>query len=476
MVFSSNVFLFAYLPIVLLLYYISPRKLRNPILLITSLVFYGWGEPVYMLLMIATILLDYICGLLIHHFRQQPMAQKTVLIVGVVLNLASLGFFKYAGFFAQQFNAIGFLPDIPVPEVTLPIGISFYVFQSMSYIIDVYREDAPVQKDPVSFGTYVTLFPQLIAGPIVRYADVAQQLQHRRENVSDFASGVMLFMVGMSKKMLLANPMGNLCTLMMADSGTLSAWVGAVAFSLQLYFDFSGYSDMARGLGRMLGFEFLPNFDYPYISRSVTEFWRRWHISLSTWFKEYVYIPLGGNRVKKLRWLFNTLVVWFLTGMWHGASWNFILWGLLYAVCLLIEKFIPAIGKLPSVLRRFYTLFVVCIGFVLFNADSANVNQLSTFNPLNAAWNDLRCMFGFGGLPFVNATTLYYLRSYLVVLVVAIIGATPLMKNTANRLSDSKRFGTATAVLAFVLMAALLLICTAYMVDGSFSPFLYFRF
>ena len=261
MIFSSNVFLFAYLPLVLFLYYISPRKWRNPVLLLTSLVFYGWGEPIYLFLMMATIAVDYGCGLLIHKYRQQPKAQKTVLIAGIALNLLSLGFFKYAGFFAQQFNAIGFLPDISVPKVSLPIGISFYVFQSMSYIIDVYRQDAPVQKNPLSFGTYVTLFPQLIAGPIVRYADVAQQLNHRRENVSDFASGVNLFIAGLGKKMLLANPMANLCQLVITQNGTAAAWAGIAAYTLQIYFDFSGYSDMARGLGRMLGFEFLPNFN-----------------------------------------------------------------------------------------------------------------------------------------------------------------------------------------------------------------------
>lgn len=444
----------------LLLYYISPRKLRNPILLITSLVFYGWGEPVYMLLMIATILLDYICGLLIHHFRQQPMAQKTVLIVGVVLNLASLGFFKYAGFFAQQFNAIGFLPDIPVPEVTLPIGISFYVFQSMSYIIDVYREDAPVQKDPVSFGTYVTLFPQLIAGPIVRYADVAQQLQHRRENVSDFASGVMLFMVGMSKKMLLANPMGNLCTMMMADSGTLSAWVGAVAFSLQLYFDFSGYSDMARGLGRMLGFEFLPNFDYPYISRSVTEFWRRWHISLSTWFKEYVYIPLGGNRKGVARQILNIAIVWALTGFWHGASWNFLLWGVYYAVLLIFEKtfWLKLLQKLPRFVGHIYTVFVFVMGWVLFYF--TDFGQLGGFLPrlfLPAATgqSQLRMILGF--LPLMS---------------VAVFASTPAMKCLYEKCA--RRTWARIGVLAAA--AAAMILCVAALASQSYNPFIYFRF
>jgi alginate O-acetyltransferase complex protein AlgI len=460
LVFSSNVFLFAYLPIVLALYYILPKKLRNPVLLITSLIFYGWGEPIYLLLMITTILLDYICGLLIHRFAEQAGARKAVLIVGVALNLLSLGFFKYAGFFAEQFNAIGFLPDIPVPEVTLPIGISFYVFQSMSYIIDVYRNDAPVQKDPVGFGTYVTLFPQLIAGPIVRYADVAQQLQHRRENLPDFASGVMLFMVGLSKKMLLANPMGNLCTEMMADSGTLSAWVGAIAFTLQLYFDFSGYSDMARGLGRMLGFEFLPNFDYPYISRSVTEFWRRWHISLSTWFKEYVYIPLGGNRKGMARQILNISIVWALTGFWHGASWNFLLWGLYYAVLLIFEKtfWLKLLQKLPRFVGHIYTVFVFVMGWVLF--------YFTDFGQLGAFLVRL-----FAGVPTQRFTGNLIL-GFLPLTAVAIFASTPAMKRLQEKYAEKPlvRYGCIAAA------AAAMILCVAALASQSYNPFIYFRF
>ena len=297
MLFSSNVFLFAFLPVVLLLYFVCPRRLRNPVLLLWSLVFYGWGEPVYLFLMIATILLNYGFGLWIHKKQAAGEKAKLPLVLGVVANLVILGFFKYAGFFVQQLQAVvPFLSGVKAPEISLPIGISFYVFQSMSYVIDVYRNDAPVQKNPLTFGTYVTLFPQLIAGPIVRYKDVAEQMETRRENVHDFASGVQLFVLGLGKKVLLANPMGNLWNLLQAEGGTLTAWVGILAYSLQIYFDFSGYSDMARGLGRMFGFEFLENFNYPYISASITEFWRRWHISLSTWFREYVYIPLGGNR------------------------------------------------------------------------------------------------------------------------------------------------------------------------------------
>ena len=460
MVFSSNVFLFAYLPIVLLLYYILPKKLRNPILLLTSLVFYGWGEPIYLLLMIATILLDYVCGLLVHRFREQPKAKKAVLIVGVVLNLASLVFFKYAGFLAQQYNTISFLPDISVPEVTLPIGISFYVFQSMSYIIDVYRDDAPVQKDPISFGTYVTLFPQLIAGPIVRYADVAEQLQTRRENMKDFSSGVMLFMVGLAKKMLLANPMGNLCTQMVTDSGTLSAWVAAVAFSLQLYFDFSGYSDMARGLGRMMGFEFLPNFDYPYISRSVTEFWRRWHISLSTWFKEYVYIPLGGNRKGMARQIINIAIVWALTGFWHGASWNFLLWGVYYATLLVFEKtvWLKLLNKLPKFVGHIYTIFAFVMGWVLFYF--TDFGQLGAFLPrlfLPTATSQASCQL---------------ILAFLPLLLVTIFASTPAMAKLQAKYAEKPAMRIGCIAAAAVAM----ILCVAALASQSYNPFIYFRF
>ena len=460
MVFSSNVFLFAYLPIVLLLYYICPRVLRNPVLLLTSLVFYGWGEPVYVLLMVATILLDYVCGLLIGAFQNRPAAKKTVLIVGVVLNLLSLGFFKYAGFFATQYNAIGFLPDIPVPEVSLPIGISFYVFQSMSYIIDVYRDDAPLQKNPMTFGTYVTLFPQLIAGPIVRYADVAQQLQQRRENVSDFASGVMLFMVGLGKKMLLANPMANLCEQIIGQNGTLAAWAGLAAYTLQIYFDFSGYSDMARGLGRMLGFEFLPNFHYPYISRSVTEFWRRWHISLSTWFKEYVYIPLGGNRKGMARQIINIAIVWALTGFWHGASWNFLLWGLYYAILLVFEKTIglKLLQKLPRFLSHIYTTLAFMMGWALFY------------------FTDMGQLGSFLGRLFRPAATdgklCNLILAFLPLMAVAIFAATPAIQRLHERYREKAlvRYG------CIVAAALVMLLCVAALASQSYNPFIYFRF
>ena len=458
MIFSSNVFLFAYLPIVLLLYYLSPRKFRNPVLLLVSLIFYGWGEPIYLFLMMATIALDYTCGLLIARVPH-PKGKKAVMIVGVVLNLLSLGFFKYAGFFAQQWNLLP-LPDISVPAVTLPIGISFYVFQSMSYIIDVYRNDAPVQKNPLSFGTYVTLFPQLIAGPIVRYADVAQQIDHRRENVSDFSSGVMLFMVGLGKKVLLANPMGSLCEQIMGQNGTAAAWMGILAYTLQIYFDFSGYSDMARGLGRMLGFEFLPNFNYPYISRTVTEFWRRWHISLSTWFKEYVYIPLGGNRKGLVRQILNIAIVWALTGFWHGASWNFLLWGIYYAILLILEKsfLLKLLDKLPRFVGHIYTIFAFMMGWVLFY------------------FTDMGQLGGFVGRLFTlsstSAETLHLMAAFLPLMAVAIFASTPVSRNVWEKYRDRGLVRWGCIVAAAVCM----LLCVAALASQSYNPFIYFRF
>ncbi len=458
MIFSSNVFLFAYLPMVLALYYACPRRLRNGVLLAVSLVFYGWGEPVYLLLMMATILLDYLCGLLIGRLR--PTGAKAALIAGIILNLASLGFFKYAGFIAFQWNAVPFLPDISVPDIALPIGISFYVFQSMSYLIDVYRQEAPVQRDPVCFGTYVTLFPQLIAGPIVRYTDVARQLEERKENLPDFASGVLLFLAGLGKKVLLANPMGSLWNELSVQGGTVAAWVGIAAYTLQIYFDFSGYSDMARGLGRMLGFEFLPNFNYPYISRSVTEFWRRWHISLSTWFKEYVYIPLGGNRRGLARQILNLAIVWALTGLWHGASWNFLLWGLYYALLLILEKafLLKVLEKLPRPLRHLYTVVIFTLGWALFYFE--DLNALGTFfvrlfTPTGTA-----------------VQVIHLILSFLPLMAVAVFAATPCMRDLLQKHENRApvRWGRILAA------AAVMALCVASLASQSYNPFIYFRF
>lgn len=461
MLFSSNVFLFAYLPIVLMVYYICPRWLRNPVLLVVSLFFYGWGEPVYLFLMIGTILLNYVCGAWIAARRSHGKHALPVLVFGVVSNLLILGYFKYAVFLMEQLQMlIPALKAVEIPEITLPIGISFYVFQSMSYVIDVYRDDAPVQENVLTFGTYVTLFPQLIAGPIVRYKDVAQQMESRNENMSDFASGVLLFVAGLAKKVLLANPMGNLWNLLQVQEGTLAAWVGIMAYSLQIYFDFSGYSDMARGLGRMVGFEFLENFNYPYISASITEFWRRWHISLSTWFKEYVYIPLGGNRHGITRQIVNILIVWLLTGLWHGASWNFVLWGLYYAVLLILEKtfLLKVLKKIPALLRHLYAVTAVMLGWALF-----------FFEDISALWAFLGKLFVPAAVSGEGANLIL---GYLPLLLAAILASTPLAKDLLSRKEDCGivRYGKIAAA------AAALILCVAALASQSYNPFIYFRF
>ena len=461
MLFSSNVFLYFYIPIVLLLYYVLPRKARNPVLFAVSLFFYGWGEPVYMLLMVATIGLNFVCGALIEKKKSAGESAKKVLVVGVALNLLILGFFKYTGFLVDSLKSVlPFMAGIKTPQISLPIGISFYVFQSMSYIIDVYRDDAPVQKNPVTFGTYVTLFPQLIAGPIVRYADVAKQLQERRENLSDFASGVRLFIVGLSKKVLLANQMGALWESLQASEGSLAAWVGIAAYALQLYFDFSGYSDMAIGLGRMFGFEFLINFNYPYIAKSITDFWRRWHISLSTWFREYVYIPLGGNRKGLKRQILNLLIVWGLTGFWHGASWNFLLWGLYYGILLILEKtfLLKVLEKTPAVLRHIYSMVAVLLGWALFY-----------FEDMGALGAFFLRLFSFSA---TDGVAINRILGYLPLFAVAAVAATPFGKNLYLKWKDKSWSEYALLGGAAVLM----LLCVAVLVSQSYNPFIYFRF
>lgn len=460
MLFSSNVFLFIFLPIVLLLYYIVPRPFKNPVLLLFSLFFYGWGEPAYLVLMIATIVIDYFFGLFIHSKQKNNKSAKGILIIGVITNLLILGFFKYTGFFVEQLKNISVFSNIEVPEITLPIGISFYVFQSMSYLIDVYRNDAPIQKDPIKLGTYVTLFPQLIAGPIVRYGDVAKQLVSRKENISDFSSGVTLFIIGLSKKVILANPMGNLWNLLQQEKGTIVAWIGILAYTLQIYFDFSGYSDMARGLGRMFGFEFFENFNYPYISKSITEFWRRWHISLSTWFKEYVYIPLGGNRKGLPKQIINIIIVWSLTGLWHGASWNFVLWGMFYGIILIIEKvfFLKVLKKIPSFFGHIYSIFIVMLGWVLFY-----------FEDLTSLKNFAIKLFT-AETSSVNGNVV--VLSYLPMLIIGAIAATPLFKNLFAKKQDSVvvRYGK------LVICIILFMLCVASLANQSYNPFIYFRF
>ena len=461
MLFSSIPFLFYFLPVVLAIYFLVPRQMKNGVLLLFSLVFYGWGEPKYVFLMIATIALFYGCGLAIGKCVTQKW-KKFWLTVSVVVSLGLLAVFKYADFFLGSVNGLTGA-SLPLLRLALPIGISFYTFQCLSYTIDVYRGNAAVQKNIISFGAYVSLFPQLIAGPIVRYVDVARELDSRQHSWNDFALGMRRFLMGLAKKILIANQLGELTNIFRAsgEKSVLFYWVYAIAFALHIYFDFSGYSDMAIGLGRIFGFRFIENFNYPYMSRSISEFWRRWHMSLGSWFRDYVYIPLGGNRVSKGRWVFNILVVWMLTGLWHGAAWNFVLWGLLYAVFLLLEKWLPGLQKMPDILRRGYVLLVVVLGFVLFNA--ADLSQ---------ALSDVGGMFGFGGVPLVTAQTLYYLQSYAIVLVLALVGATPVVKNVALRF-ENKPVG---ALLETVALVLLLLLCTAYLVDGSFNPFLYFRF
>ncbi len=461
MLFSSIPFLYYFLPTVLILYFLAPRKLKNAVLLLSSLVFYGWGEPKLLALMVFTIGLFYLCGLAIGR-AGEPRRKKFWLTVSVVISIGLLGLFKYADFFISSVNAVTGL-SLPLLRLALPVGISFYTFQCLSYTIDVYRGHVPPQNNPVSFGAYVALFPQLIAGPIVRYVDVARELENRKTSWEDVSDGLRRFLIGMSKKVILADNFALLIKLFResGEPSVLFCWMYAVAFLLNIYFDFSGYSDMAIGLGRILGFHFIENFDYPYLSKSVTEFWRRWHMSLGSWFRDYVYIPLGGNRVSRRRWVFNILVVWMLTGAWHGAAWNFVLWGLLFAVLLLLEKWVPALQKLPNALRHGYVLLVVTLSFVLFNADS-----------MTQAGSDFAALFGFAGLPLVTVETLYYLRSYALLFLMATVGATPV----PAKLARAHIRGTFARIAEPLFLTLLLLLCTAYLVDGSFSPFLYFRF
>ena len=459
MVFSSIPFLYYFLPAVLAVYFLTPRKGKNAVLLLASLIFYGWGELRLLPLMAFTILLCYVCGLGIERSRKR---KKRWLLASIVISVGLLGVFKYADFFIGSLNTVTGL-KIPLLHLALPVGISFYTFQCLSYTIDVYRGSVPAQKNLINFGAYVALFPQLIAGPIVRYADIARELEHREHSWDNAAAGLRRFLVGLGKKVILADNFALLIRLFRqsGEKSVLFYWMYAVAFALNIYFDFSGYSDMAIGLGRVLGFHFVENFNYPYLSGSVTEFWRRWHISLGSWFRDYVYIPMGGSRVSRWRWVLNILTVWMLTGLWHGAAWNFVLWGLLFAALLLAEKWIPVLQRLPGVLRHGYVLLAVVLSFVLFNADS-----------LAQAGQDFAGLFGFGSLSLTSAETLYYLKSYAVLFVLGILGSTPVVKNAARRIDGTK----AGVVLEAAAMLALLIVCTAYLVDGSFSPFLYFRF
>jgi alginate O-acetyltransferase complex protein AlgI len=470
MLFSSVPFLYYFLPAVILLYFAVPFKFKNLVLLAASLFFYFYGEPIYVLLMVVSTLSAYLHGLLIHKFKDTKWS-KVFMISSVVVGLAALLFFKYTDFFIGIVNGVSGA-NIGLLKIALPIGISFYTFQTISYTIDVYRGDAQVQRNFVHLATYVALFPQLIAGPIVRYTTVEEDLSTRTHSLEKFSAGAFRFTVGLAKKVLIADSLGTLCNSgqifrLAEDKSVVFYWIYAIAYCLQIYYDFSGYSDMAIGLGKMFGFRFLENFNYPFISKSVSEFWRRWHMSLGTWFRDYVYIPLGGNKVPKWKWFRNVLVVWFLTGFWHGADWTFIIWGLYFALFLLLEKFFIAkwLQKMPSFVAHIYVFFVMIISFVIFNG-----------NGVAGSLSDLGGMFGALGIPFVNATTLYYLRSYAPLLIVAAVGSTPVVKNLAIKLRDSKRFGKLANAFEPIIMVALLLAVTAYLVDSSASFFLYFRF
>ena len=463
MLFSGIPFLFYFLPCVLLVYFIVPQKGRNAVLLAASLFFYGWGEPKFLLFMVFSIVQGYVFARLIGRGRRK----KLFLTLSLVLSFALLGYCKYADFFIENFNAVTGL-SLPLLKIALPIGISFYTFQIASYEIDVYRGDVAAQHNFIDFAAYVAMFPQLIAGPIVRYRDIAPQLKERTHSLEAAASGASRFAVGLGKKVLVANVLAQLVSAYKAsaEQTALYAWLYAIAFTLQIYFDFSGYSDMAIGLGRIFGFSFPENFRYPYIAKSITEFWRRWHMSLSTWFRDYLYIPLGGSRCSRIRHIFNILVVWMATGFWHGAAWNFVFWGLFYAVLLMAEKFflLPALKK-GRVLPHVYVLLAVTLGFVLFDAAS-----------LKDALHQLGTLFGAGTASGLGTEALYMLRSYGVVLALAALGATPLPAMLWKKVQEAKSLAPVLTVAEPLCTFALLALCTAFLVDGSFNPFLYFRF
>lgn len=466
MLFSSIPFLYYFLPSVFVCYFAVPKKFKNAVLLLFSFVFYGCGEPRYLILMAASILVGYIGGLLIQRAKSMSLKKLAMFLSGAVL-VGFLAYFKYADFFVSSFGSLTGI-SVPVLSVALPIGISFYTFQILSYVVDVYRGTL-AQKNIINFAAYVSMFPQLIAGPIVRYTDVESELQNRTHSLEKVYCGIRRFSVGLSKKVLLANQLAELCDVFRAseEKSVLFYWMYAVCFTLFIYFDFSGYSDMAIGLGKIMGFEFPENFNYPYISGSVTEFWRRWHMTLGTWFRDYVYIPLGGNRVRFARWIFNIAAVWALTGLWHGAAWNFVIWGVLYAVLLVMEKLFLSdfLKKMPRFVSHIYALFAVIMGFVIFNADS-----------MGMALGDIRCMLGFGGLPAVNADTLYNLKSFALVIIFGTVLSTPVLMSA---LKSARKNAVMNKILIFAEPIAVIsgiVLSTAYLVDGSFNPFLYFRF
>ena len=463
MLFTSISFLYYFLPTIIILYFITPKKYRNYILLIFSIIFYMYGEPKYVILMLVEILVAYFGALLIDKYKS-----KEIFLITIIIHIGLLCVFKYTDLFIGTINSI-FKTNISFLNIALPIGISFYTFQILSYVIDVYRGKVKVQKNILKLATYVSLFPQLIAGPIVRYETICDELDNRDETIEKFSLGVRRFIIGLAKKVLIANMLGELCTKfsLVDERSVLFYWIFAISYMLQVYFDFSAYSDMAIGLGKMFGFTFLENFNYPFISKSITEFWRRWHISLSSWFKDYVYIPLGGSRKGTLKLVRNILIVWFLTGIWHGAAYNFILWGLFIGVFLVIEKLWLSkyISKLPKFLRNIYVLFIIMISFIMFNAGS-----------INEAFFNIKGLFGLNKEVFINNYTIYYLKSYLIVLIIAIFGATPLFKNIIEKLRKNKTINNLINILEPIFLVILLLLVTAYIIDSSYNPFLYFRF
>ena len=467
MLFSSITFLYCFLPLVLGIYFLVPEKFKNMVLLISSLFFYGWGEPKFLLLMMITIVFGYMMGILTEKY---PEKKKIYLSMAVIFDLGALVFFKYADFFIDSVNSVTGL-SLALIRIALPIGISFYTFQILSYNIDIYRGEVPAQKNLIQLATYISMFPQLIAGPVVRYKDISDQLNNRKDSVNKIALGIRRFVLGLAKKVLIANSFGELCTIFReaGDKSVLFYWMYAFAFALQIYYDFSGYSDMAIGLGKIFGFDFMENFNYPYISKSITEFWKRWHISLGTWFRDYVYIPLGGSRVGTIRRFVNIFIVWMLTGLWHGAAWNFVIWGVYFAVLLIIEKlFLLKYLEKYGMFSHLYVLCMVVISFVIFNGDN-----------LRQVWIDIGGMFGIGqmgnGLPLVSAEAVYYLRSFAVLFVIAMIGATPVPKMVCKKVLNFKS-SVLYAAAETVVLISLLILVTAYLVDGSFNPFLYFRF
>ncbi len=462
MVFTSINFLYYFLPTVLILYFIVPKKYKNLLLLISSLLFYFYGEPKYIILMIIEIVLAYFEARLIEKYKS-----KEIFIFSIFIHVLLLCIFKYTNFLITNINGI-FNTNISLLNIVLPIGISFYTFQIISYLVDVYKEKVKAQKNFISLATYVSLFPQLIAGPIVRYETINDELDNRKQTFNDFSSGISRFIIGLSKKVLIANILGELCNIFILsnEKTVLFYWIYGISYSLQIYFDFSAYSDMAIGLGRMFGFHFMENFDYPYISKSITEFWRRWHISLSSWFKDYVYIPLGGSREGTFKLIRNILIVWLLTGLWHGSEWTFVIWGMFIGILLVIEKLLlnKYIEKLPSIVRRIYTLFIIMISFIIFSG--SNINE---------SFNNIVGLFNFSN-PFINKFTIHYLKDYGLVLIIAIFLSTPILKNTIIKLKENKKINKIINILDIIVLLILLVIVTSYLIDSSYNPFLYFRF